>query len=318
MLFRCNRLPPSFLSSYSPGGFSVDDGHVNKIIDFGENNSGTIKLGLTLKRGKVTFRVEPLPGELILRSELVLTNNSKCHGVGFKIRLGRKAFTVRYGVNRLFIIGRSNDSDREMLRYTSSLVSLTSETIITILNPPTISLNFYWSPPKGYTEKLVPENKLAVVWQQIIDALSAGSSQILGHRYNEISFLVAGFNQNLLLEDRLTNLYKALESFDGTKTLSPNRLSEIFDVTKDDAKFICELRNGLIHKGMTIHEAAIYARDKLVSIPNVSLKKFKNIGSGQMMPWRIYVTLSRMIVSAYFRELGIDKPAQIFSRFRGY
>ncbi len=318
-VFECRRFPAAFLSSATPGGYSVDDGLVNKILDLNENNCGILTLGVTLRRGRISFRITPLSGNPSLRPELVLTNHAG-HFVGtsFPVRFADRAYTIRYAMQRQFLTGRSTEKEREIMRHTSALISLSPERVIASLNPPSIALNYYWHEPKGYGERLFAREELPSVYQRLVDVLSGCSGDVRKRRFNEISLIVSGFDQSLLLEDRLANLYRALESFDGTTTLSANRLSKMFAISGDDTRFICELRNGLVHKGMTISDAVLFAKNKLASRSHVSLSKFKNVGTSQSVPWRMYLTVARMVVYAFFSDLNAPKPASVFPKARGY
>jgi len=256
----------------------------------------------------------------VIKPEISLTNNSVgTIGSKLDVAIGAKRFSVRYGDRRLFVAGRSNQAQREMLRHTSSLISLNRNVIISVLNPPSLTLNYAWDEPHGYSSgQLFPTEELGTIWQRILDSLAGISDEELTRRYNEISFVVAGFDQTMLLEDRLTNLYKALESFDGTRTLSSERISRMFDIGKGDAKFVCEMRNNLMHRGMSIEQAALNARNRFASNQNISLEIFRRISAHSTMPRRIYFTLSRLITAAFFREFGIGYLLQIFPGYSGY
>ena len=317
-ILTCERLPAAFVSSVRPGGFSTDDGEVNKILDLNENQYGMLQLGLTLRKGKITFKVGALSEAISPKNEIVLTNSSRHAATPFSVRLGNRKYEVRYGTDRQFVTGRASRAQSEILRNTTSLVALTRESMIAILTPRSITLNYYWSPSKGYREPLLSSSDLPAVYQTIASHLEACSEKARRERFNEIHYIVSGFNQSLLLEDRLTNLLKALESFDGTRTLSQNRVSDLLGLERGDADFVCQLRNGLIHKAMSIRDAALAAHHNLTSRGHVHPKRFRRLGSADALPWRLYLTLSRLIVTAFFRELGITEPLTVFSQKRGY
>ncbi|NLX24890.1 MAG: hypothetical protein GXY61_02865 [Lentisphaerae bacterium] len=313
----CSRLPPAFVSSTSGAGFSLDDGEINKIIAVGDNRIQAISLQLTLYQSKIVFGIAPFSPAVQLNPETMYTNHGIHLHERFDIRLGKKTLNVRYSPKHVFIRGRTTATDREILKHALSLLSLGPEQQVTQLSPPRLTLNYAWSTTKSYGESVVDRNDLPTAFQSIVTHLSSCTSIQRERRFNEILHMVTGFQQAVYVEHRLTNLLKALESFDGTRTMAANQLSTLLQIDLGDAKFICGIRNELIHKGIPLKEASVNIHADLTR-KGVKLKRFKSIPKTEALPWRVYITFSRLIVEAFFRQFGINSIQTVYAHMKGF
>jgi len=316
--FRIDKLPPAFFSSMRVGGWSIDDGQIDRLLDLNNNNTDVLKLGVTLKTGKLTLVVVDSPREIPLSEELVISNHSRYMAREFSVVLGKRTFDVRYASKRLFVSGRITQSSREIFQHTASLLALTAESIVSHLRPPKFVLYMYVSEPRGYGEEVVPKSDLASVFRRVAKRLLRMPNEERNRTYNEITYVVSGFEQSRLIEERLTSLFKALESFDNCKTLSPQGCSALLGITRDDAHYLCQVRNKLIHNGMTLAEAGVAAFNDLKSRPRVKLQMFADIRARRDLPWKLYVTFARLITAAFFVHLGVTQPVRVFSKEKAY
>ncbi len=316
---RCNKIPSCYISSVSGGGLSLDDNGAFDLVNLNNNLHGLLKLNITLKGGRLVFETKPLNPNVHCCHELVLTNQSNQGPTRFSVKLDSRTYTVRFGSALQVIAGRSSEKHREVFRLVSSLISLTRESIIIAQTPGRLMLNYYWSRSKGYGKSPFAKNELPRVYQDLAKLLCEGSEREMRRRRNEIMLLVCGFDQELLLEDRATNLFRALESFDKCKTLSANRIAQQFCIDKGDALFICEVRNKLFHEGMSIKEAARAAHKEITARDKVRLKRFKRLGPARDIPWKVYVTLARFVTSAFLQDVGISTAAApVFGNMKAY
>jgi len=313
----CKRLPPLFLSSSGSSGFSIDDGETSKIMAIGEGRIHAKRLDLTLRRSKLTFAVKPFSDRMQLSHESIFTNHGKHWNECFSVAIGKRSLKVRYSPRHIFVSGKLRNTDVEMLRHACSLIALGPEQLIAQLKPPRITLNYAWEKLKAYGETVVPTEDLPPSFQHIMNHLVDCDEETRRKRFYEMTHLVEGFRQGIFVEYRLTNLLKALESFDRSRTLSPNGLEKLFGMQKGDARFFCGIRNYLVHQGVSLAEAAKRTHADLTS-RNVKMDRFALLPQTRRLPWRLYVTFSRLIVSAYFRQIGVRRTNRLFSKFKGF
>jgi hypothetical protein len=316
-IFSCKRLPSAFLTAYRPPGLSIDDGEINKVLAIGDRSVYAMRLVLSLRRSKLTFKIRPFSKSVELQHESMFTNHSAHNNERFSVVIGQRTFPVRYSQKYVFASGKLRSGEIEILRHACSLMALNREQLIVRLNPPNVTLNYSWERSKAYGEPVVLSKDLPYSIQQIVNHLLTCDEETRKKRYYEIMHIAEGFQQKIFLEHRLTNLLKALESFDGTKTISANRLQNLLGIQKGDARFFCGVRNYIVHGGMSLTEAAqrTYVDMK---IQKVKMVRFAHLPKTRKLAWRLYVTFSRLIVSAYFRQIGVPKINTLFSKHRGF
>lgn len=316
-VFSCKRLPSAFLSAYRPHGLSIDDGEFSKILAIEEGSVHAMKLGLTLRTSKLTLRVRPFEERVELQHESIFTNHSRYINERFSVALGRRTFQIRYSPKYIFASGKLRASESDILGHACSLIALNIEKLVVRLAPPKVTLNYSWERSKAYDEPVVLAKDLPSSLQRIIDYLLKCQEETRRKRFYEIMHLAEGFRQKIFLEHRLTNLLKAFESFDGTRTISPNRVEQLLGIEKGDARFFCGVRNCLVHRGMSLAEAAETTHAELRN-QNVRMKRFAHLPRTRKLAWRLYVTFSRLIVSAYFRQIGVPKMNVLLSKYRAF
>jgi hypothetical protein len=315
--FSCKRLRGAFLSSYTPPGMSVDDGEIDKVLGIDDGRVHAMSLGLALRRSRLSLTVEPLAAGVQLQHEVVLTNHSRYRNESFSVAVGKRLLDVRYSSKHIFITGKLQHGDLEVFIHACSLIGLGSEQVIAQLEPPRLSLNYSWSRTRAYGENVVSPRDLPSSLQSIVTHFLDSDEKTRQRRFHEATHLVEGFRQSIYLEHRLTNILKALESFDETRTMSPNHLAIVLGIEKGDAHFLCGVRNCLIHHGMPLHEAAEKTHADLTS-QKVVMNRFARLPVTPRLAWRLHVTFSRLILTAYFRQIGVPRINNLFSRCRGF
>ncbi|MHC4679586.1 MAG: hypothetical protein ACYTEK_12885 [Planctomycetota bacterium] len=276
-----------------------------------------MRLDLTLRRSKLTLRVQPFAESVELQHESMFTNHSGHRNESFSVVIGQRTVQVRYSQKYIFASGRLRPGEIEILRHACSLIALNLEQLIVRLNPPNVTLNYSWARSKAYGEPVVLAKDLPSSLHRIVNHLLKCDEEARRRRFYEITHLAEGSQQKIFLEHRLTNLLKALESFDGTKTISANRIGQLLGIQKGDARFFCGVRNCLVHKGMSLAEAAERTHTHL-TCQNVKLERFAHLPKTRKLAWRLYVTFARLIVSAYFRHAGVPNINTLFCKHRGF
>jgi hypothetical protein len=113
------------------------------------------------------------------------------------------------------------------------------------------------------------------------------------HWYKACAFLLEAKAGQTELDIGLVNLFVYLEMWDGSDTLSANTLAPMLDVSLNDAKLVCRIRNGLVHEKRTLTDGFQHARAELARRdPNFSLERFSEGNeqgdSGVMFAFRLY------------------------------
>jgi hypothetical protein len=288
--FALAKLPPAIFTAMDMGGFSIDDGQIDKLLNLNNNDTGVLKLGIRLKTEKLAFTIVDVSPDKPLFEELVLSNHSRFMAEAFDITLGKRTFNIRYASKRLFVYGRVTEANKEVFRHTASLLALSAEFVVAHLRPPKVILNMYGSDTKGYGEEVIPRSGFSLAFEKIAQRLSSMPEPERNRTFHEITYVVSGFEQSRLLEERLTSLFKALESYDRCRTLSPQRCATLFGIKRDDAKYVCLVRNKLTHNGMALAEAGVSAFNDLSSNQKVKLERFSGIKSQRHLPWKLYAT----------------------------
>lgn len=316
--FRIAKLPPAFLSSVGVGGWSIDDGQIDTLLNLNNNDTGLVKLAISLKSGELPLHIISGPPMEHLTEELVLTNHGRYMNERFPLDIGNKTYQVRYGAKRVFIRGRITQIDREVFRHTCSLLTLAAQSMIAHLRPPRLVLNMYVPQIKAHREQVVSKAALQSSFQHIAVSLSEATDTERQRTFNEITYIASAFGESGLLEERVTSLFKALESFDGCRTLTAQRCATLLGLNRADARFVCEVRNKIIHNAMTLMDAAIEAHTRVTSRRSDSLNRFAPVRRQRDLPWKLYVTIARLITSSFFRHLGVKEHPRVFPSHKAY
>jgi hypothetical protein len=91
----------------------------------------------------------------------------------------------------------------------------------------------------------------------------------------------------------------------------------LFKISKGDAQFLCGVRNCLMHRGMPLAEAAEKTWADMVS-QRIQMVRFSRLPQSRRLAWRLYVTFARLIVSAYYAQLGRIRTRTLYSTTKGF
>jgi hypothetical protein len=93
------------------------------------------------------------------------------------------------------------------------------------------------------------------------------------HWYKACAFLLEAKAGQTELDIGLVNLFVYLEMWDGSDTLSANTLAPMLDISLNEAKLVCRIRNALVHEKRALIDGFQYARGELTRWdPNFSLE----------------------------------------------
>lgn len=311
--FKCN-LPNGSINSksikylqlkkISPGSFSIYDSALVRSFTLDQKGTGISTLTFTPKKFILSFtysNVDLLKGN----SELVFYNHSIDKITSFKIK------------NKEIAIG--GDKDFLILNSTNDVLSLRPviEEAISIIqggrsfykigfykNRLELSFRKIIKEAKPYGLIYLDEKDISEFFTKYIE-YTKSLSGINRKKYELfISYVLDSCNQLVLLENRIVNLFIALEIIDKSKTLNKTTLNNILSVSLDDADFIIKVRNNLIHKGFTLKKSIEESKREM--LPHIPRFKYPfNSKSKRKMPGSFYFYLLSRTLNYVLNRIGM-------------
>lgn len=98
-------------------------------------------------------------------------------------------------------------------------------------------------------------------YEEVLERLTAASLRQRNH------FLIEAFSNPGTLEVRLLNAFVHLETVDGGKTLSGNRVASALKIKRENADALIIMRNVMIHDGLGVRDALVETRRRLKAKP---------------------------------------------------
>ena len=103
--------------------------------------------------------------------------------------------------------------------------------------------------------------------------------QLKGEQKNRhdlfVSYFLDGLLSTLHLDNRVINLFTAIEIIDNSVTLNKNSLKSILKMEIDHADFCIRVRNSLIHEGLTLPQAVYFRFKEIKSHIPAFIQPFK-------------------------------------------
>lgn len=120
-----------------------------------------------------------------------------------------------------------------------------------------------------------------------------------------VEYFIEGISMNTILESKLITLYTALEIMDDSDTLTKDSLKKAYELDEDKATFFKELRNKIVHNGLSVREAVEkipnYVRDKSRGRRNLDTSFL-----GKEKDWACYFFLICMLYKKLLYRIGAD------------
>jgi hypothetical protein len=139
--------------------------------------------------------------------------------------------------------------------------------------------------------------------ESLVRFLLALSDRDFDHWHKAIAFMVEGKSSFAELEIRITNLFVFLEMFDDSDTLSGNAVARMLGIPLSDAKFLCGVRNKLVHGRHTLREAiAASDADQRAHNPRHTLQAFAPVNQSPSVV--LYLRLCELINGFIARSIG--------------
>lgn len=111
--------------------------------------------------------------------------------------------------------------------------------------------------------KLVSQKDFEELFNSVKTSFSQIKDKELSLLKNATYYLEGGYKQSVHLEFRTISLFTSIEILDKSKTLDKSQLKSQFDLSSlYDAALLIEIRNQLIHNGLSIQKAVRVAEEK--------------------------------------------------------
>jgi len=120
-----------------------------------------------------------------------------------------------------------------------------------------------------------------------------------------VEYFIEGISMDTILESKLITLYNALEIMDDADTLTKDSLKRAYGLDENKATFFKELRNKIVHNGLSVREA-------VEKIPNYVRNKSRgrrNLDTsflGEKKDWACYSFLICMLYKKLLYLIGAD------------
>lgn len=297
------KLEGLFISTYSPGASSVHDSLLNRSLQLSNDNAGIVTIKLSPRSSAVDFHYSPLSGTL---NELFYVANFASFP-----RFSCEAAGVTYSVveNRPNLSIQSKEPlwiNERRIRLALSLLQGAPISLLACYESGKARINLVRPRVYHSSHRLYRDYKDAPdVFERLLRYSIALSSQDFRHWEKAAAFLLEGKASYVEEDIRVTNLFVFLEMFDGSRTLSSNSLSTMLSIPLSDAKFLCELRNRLIHQKDNLSDAILEADAELRrNDPNYALQHFDISGHGHSATTKVLIRLCERLNEYLARQIG--------------
>jgi len=251
-----------FIATYSPGASSIHDSMLNRSFQISNDSAGIVTIKLMPAQSIVEFDYTPLSGNL---NELFYVANFasfppfSCDAGGVTYRAVEKRPNLSVQSSAPLW------TDERRIRLAFSLLQGAPIFLLAGYEEHKARINLLR--PRVYQ----PSHRLYDHYKDAPDVLDhllrfsmALSMQDFHHWEKAAGFLLEGKASYAEADIRVTNLFVFIEMFDESRTLSGNSLSAMMSISLSDAKFLCEVRNRLVHEKHDLSEAIRDAQSELI------------------------------------------------------
>ena len=258
-----DRFPELFIKNYSQSS-NVLDSIPLRSFKFLDNYNGT-ELILKPYNSRIDFNFKPSKGDKeFTEFHFIDVNIITLFDFDFKEVSG--SMTSHKSGHAIISIDKALSKKEkgelaDIFRITSCLGQGGYSSIREIITPSKFTINLAGYDIAIPPFKLVPKDDFKELLDSVIKSYSNLSSEEMSLLKNAVYYLEGGYKQSVHLEFRAISLFTAIEILDDSKHLDKNRLKEQFDLSSlYDASFLKEIRNQLIHNGLSIQKAVTKAK----------------------------------------------------------
>lgn len=242
-----------FIKQYPSGGMSIHDSILNRSLQLSDPSCGIVTIKLMRKVSVIEFDYVP---RSLNASELFYFGEFSGNQY-FTAKIGTMNCSVNQGDRQLSI--QSSDSlweNERRIRLAFSLLhgaplsffaSYEANKVRISLSPPRL----FQSSHRFYKDhKDVPD-----LFEYLFRFAMKLTPQEFLHWIKATAFLLEGKASRAELDICITNLFVFIEMFDESRTMSGNSLQKMLSIPLSDAKFLCGIRNRLVHQHFCLSEA---------------------------------------------------------------
>jgi hypothetical protein len=235
-----------FILAYSPGAMSVHDSPLNRALQLSNDQAGIVTLKLLPKNSVVEFDYSPRSdsdNEVFYSASVASFAPFSCEAAGetYLVVEKRPNLSIR---SKALIWGNEPRIRLALSLLQGAPVSLmvsyeSGKARVNLVRP-----RIYRSSHLLYDEY----TDAPAIFEHLLRFATGLSSQAFRHWEKAAAFLLEGKASFAEADVRVVNLFVFLEMFDGSRTLSGNTLSRMLSIAHSDARFLCEVRNRLVHQ----------------------------------------------------------------------
>ncbi|MGA8277884.1 MAG: hypothetical protein WB784_06790 [Rhodanobacteraceae bacterium] len=224
---------------------------------FAETPSTITRLSLQPRNSRLSFKLHSVDPRAISGSELVYHASTCARTLPpFDITLDGQAVTITLRQDRAFVRSATDDLERyeEKMRVALGILCggpassrlKRSKDVVDINSAPhdTHTVGRFWK-----REEDIPD-----ILQRTLQLLTSQTDAERRHQ-RAAHFYTHGLGDRSMLEHRIVLLYTALEVLDKSDTLSKEPVAQLLGVDLNSADLIIRVRNGLVHKGLSLGAA---------------------------------------------------------------
>lgn len=252
----CTKITDLILVHFNSGTLSVQDSTLVQALSLSEKVS-ILTLRFIPRKQTISFKYVSQKIHST-KSELVFFNNK----IRAQLHLSFGRRKVSFSGDTNFLVVRSNNnllSIRKILENAIALAQAGRPTYRSGLNQNNLDLHFQ------ITSQNIPLGPIFNDDSEIsyfIEQYFNYRSNLTGNNKNRhdlfVSYLLDGLSSTLHLENRVINLFTAIEIIDNSGTLNKESLNSTLNMEIRNADFCNRIRNSLIHEGLTLPKAVKY------------------------------------------------------------
>lgn len=294
-----------FIATYSPGALSIHDSILNRSFQLSNDSAGIVTIKLTPARSIVEFDYTPLSGNL---NELFYVANFASF-MPFSCEVG--GVTYKTVENRPNLSVQSSAplwTDERRIRLALSLLQGAPISLLAGYEGGKARINLVRPRIYQSSHRLYDVHQDAPkVFEHLLRFSMALSIQDFHHWEKAAAFLLEGKASHAEADIRVTNLFVFVEMFDGSRTLSGNSLSAMMSISLSDGKFLCEVRNRLVHQKHDLANAICDAQSELMhNNPSHVLTDFDISGHKHLATTNVLIRLCERLNFYVAQQIGWD------------
>lgn len=259
-----DRFDDSLISSYNPGGLSVYDSTVARVLALRDMSFGMTKMVLQPRTSRIEFLLkahDPMNPEY----ELFYQNSRASWIQPRRLQLNPGECLIRADGNAIAVTGdKSLLNQEERIRFCLGVLQGAPVQLRTTLDGDKLTINMTSMEEKGIGCLFKKYDEIEQLLQGLFDFFSKLSPTDWARWRTATYFYLQGLSAPAL-EIQFITLCTFLEIIDASKTLVKETVASLLGITLDEADLLCRIRHRLVHQGQELGEALIGAEHEIAS-----------------------------------------------------